>query len=150
MTPEQMYTRLKGLNLSDKFAKYLTAQIVAETGAKLNSILLVYHNNPGGIMYINKGYQKNAIQGPPFPASETKGKPVFYATFKTLDDGLRDMVRITYPALVKSNTPEAYAENLKAQGYFAGNLETYKKNVRFAFDNLEKGLKKKLKPEAEK
>lgn len=146
MTPIQLYNLLKALNLSDKFAKLLTAQIVQETGLKSN--LLVNHNNPGGVMFINKGYQKNAVQGPPFPASETKGKPAFYATFKTLNDGLRDMVRITYPALTKSATPEAYADNLKAQGYFTGNLTIYKKNVRAAYDTLEKELKKKTKTQS--
>ena len=140
----QLYNRIRALNVSDKFARFLTAQIVQETGLK--SSLLLNHNNPGGIQWVNKGYQRNAVKGPAFPASETKGKPAFYATFATLDDGLRDMVRITYKALTKSNTPEAYVDSLKAQGYFQGDLTIYKKNVRAAYDNLDKLLKKKPSP----
>lgn len=141
MTAVDLYNKLRSLNVGDKFARLLTAQIVQETGLK--SRLLLEHNNPGGLMFVNRGYQKNAVQGPAFPANETKGKPAFYASFKTLDDGLRDMVRVTYPALVKSNTPEAYADSLKAQNYFKGDLTIYKKNVRAAYDNLDKLLKKK-------
>jgi len=134
------YNELKALNLSEKFARLLAAQAAFETG-NFKHPNFTQNNNPGGIMYINKGYQKDSVPGFPFPSNESKTAK--YAKFGTRASGWRDMVRITYPYLTKATTPENYASILFAGGYYKGDQSIYAKNLRFFWNQLDAELKKK-------
>tara|TARA_R110000868_G_scaffold326483_2_gene587487 strand:- start:502 stop:1032 length:531 start_codon:yes stop_codon:yes gene_type:complete len=148
MTTLDAYTIYMQLGLTSDKAKLAASQSAFETmynGKTWSSPVFLQNNNTGGIMYINKPFQKNATQGSPYPKSEwsNPSTPAYYAKFNTIKDSFIDHIRITYKALIKSNTPIEYANNLKAQGYYTGNAGDYAKNINFVYNILASNIEKK-------
>jgi len=127
------------LGLSDAQAKLIASQAAYET-ANFTSNVFKLNNNPAGIMFINKPYQKNATAGSSFPSNESKTAK--YAKFLTIKDGFKDMIRITYPSLIQSTDSTTYAAKLKAQKYYTGNQEIYSAGLT-RYWNLTKDFVKK-------
>lgn len=110
------------LGLNESQARLIAAQAAFES-ANFTSNVFKLNNNPAGIQFINKPFQKNASPGSAFPPSESK--TARYAKFTTVKDGFRDMIRITYKALQGDPDPSTYTARLKSQSYFMGNERIY-------------------------
>jgi uncharacterized FlgJ-related protein len=131
------------LGLNETQAKLIAAQAAFES-ANFTSNVFKLNNNPAGIMFINKPFQKNAVPGSSFPASESKTAK--YAKFATITDGFRDMIRITYKALKNDPDPATYAANLKAQGYYSGDQKIYTSGLTRYWNLTKDFTKKKINP----
>lgn len=127
------------IGLTESQAKLIAAQSAYET-ANFTSNVFKLNNNPAGIMFINKPYQKNATPGSSFPANESNTAK--YAKFATIKDGFKDMIRITYPSLIKSTDTTTYAANLKMQKYYTGPQANYTGGL-LRYWNLTKDFVKK-------
>ena len=139
MSLKDAYDIALELGLSDPQAKLIAAQAAYET-ANFTSNVFKLNNNPAGIMFINKPYQKNATAGSSFPSNESKTAK--YAKFVTIKDGFKDMIRITYPSLIKSTDTTTYAANLKLQKYYTGPQANYTSGL-LRYWNLTKDFVKK-------
>ena len=131
------------LGLNDAQAKLIAAQAAFES-ANFTSNVFKLNNNPAGIQYINQPYQKNAIPGSSYPASESKTAK--YAKFATIKDGFKDMIRITYPALKSNPDPVTYAALLKARYYYGGDQQIYTAGLLRYWNLMKDFTKKKINP----
>ena len=131
------------LGLNDTQAKLLAAQAAFES-ANFTSNVFKLNNNPAGIMFINKSYQKNAVEGSKFPKSDSL--TAHYAKFATVKDGFRDMIRITYPALKSNPDPVTYAALLKARYYYGGDQQIYTAGLLRYWNLMKDFTKKKINP----
>lgn len=143
MTIKDAYDIGIDLGLNDAQAKLIAAQAAFES-ANFTSNVFKLNNNPAGIMWINKPYQKNAEPGSPFPPSESKTAK--YAKFATVKDGFKDMVRITWKALQGDPSPDTYAANLKNQNYYAGSQTIYTSGLKRYWNQTKGFTKKKINP----
>lgn len=143
MTIRDAYDIGIDLGLNDAQAKLIAAQAAFES-ANFTSNVFKLNNNPAGIMWINKPYQKNAEPGSPFPPNESKTAK--YAKFATVKDGFKDMVRITWKALQGDPSPDTYAANLKNQKYYAGSQTIYTSGLKRYWNQTQGFTKKKISP----
>jgi len=125
--------------------KLALAQVLYETGQFTSkSSVAKLNNNYSGIKWINKPYQK-ATKGSPVPAREGKRNdpnyPLnYYAKFATDADWAADFIRILSLGAnkpIEADNVEEYVNRLKANRYFSGDINSYKKNVRFFFDKID-------------
>lgn len=133
------YDSLKAAGLNQPFLRLAMSQVMQETGVfSAHTEAANNDNNYSGIMFINNpDIQKNANQGSPFPANESRS--AHYAKFETPTDWAIDFVRIlskypNYP--IRAINPVDFVERLKANHYFSGNLALYTKNVTYFFNYL--------------
>lgn len=143
MTIRDAYDIGIDLGLTDTQAKLIAAQAAFES-ANFTSNVFKLNNNPAGIMYINKPFQKNASPGSPFPPTESK--TARYAKFATVKDGFRDMVRITYKSLQGDPDPATYSARLKAQSYYMGDQRIYTSGLTRYWNLTKDFTKKKINP----
>lgn len=149
MTTPEAYNIYLSLGLAPDKAMLAASQSAFETtynGKTWNSPVFLKNNNVGGIMFVNRSFQKNAVSGSAFPQNEwpNLNTPIYYAKFATIKDSFIDHIRITYKALINSNNSVEYARNLKAQGYYTGNEQAYAKNLNYVYNILAFNLKKKV------
>lgn len=143
MTLIEAYNIYIKLGLTPNQSKLSAAQIALETGNFSTSQgVYISDNNIGGINYYNG--IKNAVKGTPKPVREwVRGVPSYYAKFNTLADSFLEHIRIMKPALIKSNTPQEFAHNLKhlPNGmYYTAPEDLYSKNLVFWYNQLTKQL----------
>ena len=131
------------LGLNEAQAKLIAAQAAFES-ANFTSNVFKLNNNPAGIQFINKPFQKNASPGSPFPPSESK--TARYAKFATVKDGFRDMVRITFKSLQGDPDPATYSARLKAQSYYMGDQRIYTSGLTRYWNLAKDFTKKKINP----
>lgn len=143
MTIRDAFDIAVGIGLNETQAKLIAAQAAFES-ANFTSNVFKLNNNPAGIQFINKPFQKNASPGSPFPPSESKTAK--YAKFNTIADGFKDMVRITYKALQGDPDPTTYAARLKAQSYYAGDQGIYTSGLIKYWNQTKDFTKKKINP----
>lgn len=143
MTLNDAYNIYISLGLTPDKARLAAAQTAVETAYKdaktggyvpFTSPIFLRNNNVGGVMYINKPFQKDSVAGLPFPINESKTAK--YAKFGSIESGFRDKLRIITPALNKSSNPVEYAHHLKIQGYYTGNESDYAKGLARFYNQL--------------
>jgi len=143
MTLTEAYNIYIKLGLTPNQSKLAAAQIALETGNFSTSQgVFISDNNIGGINYYNG--IKNAVKGTPKPVKEwVNNVPSYYAKFNTLADSFAEHIHTMKPALIKSNTPQEFAHNLKhlPQGmYYIAPEELYSKNLVFWYNKLTQQL----------
>ncbi len=93
----QIVAALKTAGFNPAIVPILLGQVAHETaykGLPFNSPVSQKNTNYSGITWINKPTQKNAVKGSQLNIKETKGKPVYYAKFNSLQDWANDYYRI--------------------------------------------------------
>lgn len=123
--------------------KLALAQILLETGQfTAKSTVAKLNNNYSGIKWLNAPRQKNASKGSPVPPGErSTTKPNWslnwYAKFDTGKDWAVDYLRILSLGTKKpilAATPDEFVDRLKANRYFGGDINSYKKNVNYFYN----------------
>ena len=113
---------------------FAVAQVMHETGGKLDRPLEVQDFNISGINFINnKALQKNAVRGVMKPKREWKdqNKPEYYAKFANYDAWARDYKRILSSNRGMKGKPieatnlQQFTDRLRANYYFADNPTAY-------------------------
>jgi hypothetical protein len=128
---------------NDHQLKLALAQILLETGQfTAKSTVAKLNNNYSGIKWLNAPRQKNASKGSPVPPGErSKTNPNWslnwYAKFDTGKDWAADYLRILNIGKNKpilAATPNEFVDRLKANRYFGGDINSYKKNVNYFYN----------------
>ena len=113
---------------------FAVAQVMHETGGKLDRPLEVQDFNISGINFINnKALQKDAVRGVMKPKREWKDqiKPEYYAKFANYDAWARDYKRLLSRnnggkgKPIDSTTLKQFSERLAANNYFTDSPTNY-------------------------
>jgi hypothetical protein len=148
ITPEinnkaaQIVAALKTAGFKPVIVPILLGQIANETaykGVPFNSPVSQKNTNYSGITWINKPTQKNAVKGSQLNIKETKGKPVYYAKFNSLQDWANDYFRILSGGKnspLSTTDTAIFVNRLKERGYFTDDTTTYLKNVNYWLDKF--------------
>ena len=129
---------LTAAGLSGNTLLLALAQVAHETGG-YNDKKIDTHNNPAGIIYINKKtIQINATKGNPLP----EAPKYHYAKFATLKDWANDFIRIVGKKLRSATTAEDYATKLKAGRYYTDTLKNYSNALKGHLKKISTGIQK--------
>ena len=133
MNVEELKKLLLSVGFPASNIDLFVAQILHETGGKIDSKLEMEGNNLTGIKYIGKSYQRNAQAGVLSPEGNR------YAKFATLKDWAKDYKRILSLGAEKplhATNVVDFVARLKNNAYFTDNGKNYLSGVSRHYSSL--------------